>query len=174
MTKNYNDNEYDYHETDLDDDLYEDDLDELSLYDDLDDMDYDKEDELDENYDIYDDDFREVILTLDDDTELKCVVVAQFDLKGQDYIALLPVEDDSYQEILLYKAEYGEDEEFDVSLIEDQEEFDLVSEAYYENVDFDFDEYFEYRENHDHHHHEHHHHHDEYDEYEDDYNDYEN
>lgn len=174
MTKNYNDNEYDYDETDLDDDLYEDDLDELSLYDDLDDMDYDKEDELDENYDIYDDDFREVILTLDDDTELKCVVVAQFDLKGQDYIALLPVEDDSYQEILLYKAEYGEDEEFDVSLIEDQEEFDLVSEAYYENVDFDFDEYFEYRENHDHHHHEHHHHYDEYDEYEDDYNDYEN
>ncbi len=174
MTKNYNDNEYDYDETDLDDDLYEDDLDELSLYDDLDDMDYDKEDDLDENYDIYDDDFREIILTLDDDTELKCVVVAQFDLKGQDYIALLPVEDDSYQEILLYKAEYGEDEEFDVSLIEDQEEFDLVSEAYYENVDFDFDEYFEYRENHDHHHHEHHHHHDEYDEYEDDYNDYEN
>lgn len=180
MTKNYNDNEFDngfnYDESELDDDFFEDDLDQLSLYDDLDDMDLDEEDELDEDYDIYDDDFREVILTLDDDTELKCVVVAQFDVKGQDYIALMPVEDDSYQEILLYRAEYGEDEEFDVSLIEDQEEFDLVSEAYYENVDFDFDEYLEYQEHHDHHHdHEHHHHHHEYDEFEDfedDFNDY--
>lgn len=179
MTKKYEDNEFDYEESDLDDVLYEDDLLELSIYDDLDEMDYDEEDELDEDYNFYDDDFKEVILTLDDDTELKCVVVAQFDVNGQDYIALMPVEDDSYQEILLYRAEYGEDEEFEVSLIEDQDEFDLVSEAYYENVDFDFDEYLEYQEHHDHdhhdhdHHHHHHDHHHEYDEYEDDYDNYE-
>ena len=205
MKKNYNDNEFeiefDYDDSNADDDFYESDLDELSLYDNLDDMNYDEEDKLDENYDIYDDDFREVILTLDDDTELKCVVVAQFDVKGQDYIALMPVEDDSYQEILLYRAEYGEGEEFEVSLIEDQEEFDIVSDAYYENVDFDFDEYLEYQGHHDHNHdhnhlhhnhnhlhHQHNHDFDEYsefeddledfeedyDDFEDDYNDYEN
>lgn len=167
MTKNYNENEFDNYESNLEDDLYEDDLDELSIYEDLDDMDFDEEDEFIEDYDIYDDDFREVILTLDDDTELKCIVVAQFEVKGQDYIALMPVEDDSNHDILLYRADYGEDEEFEVSLIEDQEEFDLVSEAYYKNVDFDFEEYLKNEEYHDHEHHHHDHHHHDHDEFDD-------
>lgn len=97
---------------------------------------------------LYDEleDFKEVILTLDNDSELKCLVIAQYDVEGQEYIALLPIEDDEPGDILLYKATYGDDDTFDVSLIEDEEEFELAADAYYnyieeEEIDVDDIEY---------------------------------
>ncbi len=130
-------------------------------------LDYENENLDDEHLDE-EEDFKEVILTLDDDTELKCLVIAQYDVNKQDYIALLPIEDDEPSEILLYRATYGEDETFDVSLIEDEEEFQVAADAYYnyiEEEEIDVDS-IDYHEHHHHHKEEHeckcgHHHHEE-------------
>lgn len=129
--------------------------------------DYDFEDFDDEDYEEVED-FREIILTLDDDSELKCLVVAQYQVDEQDYIALLPVEDEVPGDILLYRASYNDDEEtFDVSMIEDEKEFELAAEAYYQFVDenkIEIGDFDDHDHDHDHcgcgHDHDHHHHHD--------------
>lgn len=86
-----------------------------------------------------------IYLTLDDDTELKCDVVGTFEVDDKDYIALLPEGED---QVLLYG--YKEDEEgLEVLNIDDDEEFDRVSEAFMDEFageiefmdDEDFDDY---------------------------------
>lgn len=75
-----------------------------------------------------------VTLTLDDDTELECAILGVFDvegIEGKEYIALLPLEDET---VLIY--EYKEDgEDIELTLIEDDEEFEKVSEAFNEYFD---------------------------------------
>lgn len=70
-----------------------------------------------------------MFLTLDDDTELECGVLGVFtveELPGKEYIALLPLEDET---VLLY--EYKEaGEEVELEVIEDDAEFDKVSAAF--------------------------------------------
>ena len=70
-------------------------------------------------------------LTLDDDTELECGILGVFEveeLDGKEYIALLPLEDET---VLLY--EYSEYEEgIELTNIESDEEFEKVSNAFYE------------------------------------------
>ena len=39
-----------------------------------------------------------VTLTLDDDTEVECIVITIFEAAGKDYIALLPIEDENEDE----------------------------------------------------------------------------
>lgn len=177
--------DYEYENDNFDDELdFEEEYEGLEIHDDMDYLELDLNEDMDHEDDFYDDyeeqeDFREVILTLDDDSELKCVVVAQYDVDGQDYIALLPVEDDQPGEILLYRASYDEDyETFEVELIEDEDEFQLATDGYYDNVDFDEDEYLDYQSGHHHHHHHdhdhhHHHHHDhDHDHYDEDEEDF--
>lgn len=73
-------------------------------------------------------DFGMIHLTLDDDTELDCVVLGIFEVEDDEYIALLPEGED---EVLLYRfVEHEDDEEFDLFPIEEEEEFNLVSEAF--------------------------------------------
>jgi uncharacterized protein YrzB (UPF0473 family) len=86
-----------------------------------------------------------ITLTLDDDTELECAVMGIFEVEENEYIALLPLSDDEaeeFDEVLLYKYNEKNDEEFELELIEDEEEFDLVSEAFYAlySDDDEFDE----------------------------------
>lgn len=84
-------------------------------------------------------------LTLDDDTELECEVLGIFEVEDKEYIALLPLEE---EEVLLYEYVELEDEEFDLLPIEDEKEFELISEAFtalysddeYEDLEFDEDE----------------------------------
>lgn len=68
-------------------------------------------------------------LTLDDDTELECGILGVFSvdgLEGKEYIALLPLEDET---VLLY--EYKESEEgIDLLNIESDDDFEKVSEAF--------------------------------------------
>ncbi len=67
-------------------------------------------------------------LTLDDDTELECGIIGVFEVDGIEYIALLPEEDDT---VLIYQyKENGED--IELSLIEDDDVFDKVSNAFNE------------------------------------------
>lgn len=72
-----------------------------------------------------------MLLTLDDDTELECEVVGIFEVEGyegKEYIALLPIEDET---VLLYG--YAEkDDDFELVNIENDDEFNAVSDAFYE------------------------------------------
>lgn len=91
--------------------------------------------------------FDQVTLTLDDDSELVCDVIATFPAKvnGQEqmYIALLPTDATPDSEIFLYRfLENGED--IDLQNIEDDDEFEIVSDAFDELLDEEeFDEIFE-------------------------------
>ena len=65
-------------------------------------------------------------LTLDDDTELNCGIIGVFEVDGIEYIALLPEDDDT---VLI--QQYNEDgEEVELSLIEDDDTFEKVSQAF--------------------------------------------
>jgi len=82
--------------------------------------------------------FDQVTLTLDDDSELICDVIATFPAtvngKEQMYIALLPADATPESEIFLYRfLEDGED--IDLQNIEDDEEFEIVSDAFDELLD---------------------------------------
>lgn len=76
-------------------------------------------------------DLETMFLTLDDDTEMECGILGVFEvegLEGKEYIALLPLEDET---VLLY--EYKEvGDEIELNVIEDDDEFDKVSKAFYD------------------------------------------
>ena len=76
-------------------------------------------------------DLETMFLTLDDDTEMECGILGVFEvegLEGTEYIALLPLEDET---VLLY--EYKEvGDEIELNVIEDDDEFDKVSNAFYD------------------------------------------
>lgn len=86
-----------------------------------------------------------ITLTMDDDTEIECIVISIFEVKGQDYIALLPVEEAMSEEdgeVFLYR--YNEDNgELDLQNIENDDEYESVAEAFsmiieeMESEDFD-------------------------------------
>lgn len=65
-------------------------------------------------------------ITLEDGSDLKCEVVVQFEVEGEEYIVLLPENSES---VFIYKYK-EEDEEPVLSVIEDDEEFERVAEIY--------------------------------------------
>lgn len=67
-----------------------------------------------------------ITLTLEDDTELTCIVLDQFSVDDKDYIALASYEDEE-SPIYLYQYEEGEGKEVELSTIEDDDEFEQVS-----------------------------------------------
>ena len=77
-----------------------------------------------------------VTLTLDNDKELECAVLSIFEAEGQEYIALLPLNEDGNSDdgqVYLYRfINNGEDEEPGLENILEDEEFDRVSEAFNE------------------------------------------
>lgn len=84
-----------------------------------------------------------VTLTLDDDTEMECVVLTIFQAGERDYIALLPVEGAVSDEGEVYLYRYVETAEGEPSLdnIEDDDEYELVADAFDELLDDqEFDE----------------------------------
>lgn len=86
-----------------------------------------------------------IYLTLDDGTEIECAVLGTFEVDDYEYMALVPVDD---EQVLLYRLE--EDEEgLDLINIEDDEEFEIVSEAFHElfvEEDLYFDDDFDYND----------------------------
>lgn len=84
-----------------------------------------------------------VTLTLEDDSEVDCLVVSIFEAGGRDYIALLPTEGPESEEGEVYLYRYFEDEDGEPGLenIESEAEFYLASETFDELVeDGDYDE----------------------------------
>lgn len=87
-----------------------------------------------------------VTLTLEDDSEIDCQVLTIFEVEDQDYIVLIPTEDDDSEEGEVYIYRYFEDEEGNPSLdnIETEEEFEMVSEVFDQLVeDGEYDEIIE-------------------------------
>jgi uncharacterized protein YrzB (UPF0473 family) len=73
-----------------------------------------------------------IILTLDDDSELECIVLDVFEVDEKAYIALVSIEE---EQVLIYRyleVEGGEEDEFTLDTIDDEEEFELVSQAFNE------------------------------------------
>lgn len=73
-------------------------------------------------------------LELEDGTNVDCAVIALFEVDGQDYIALVSVEelesDNEESALLIYRYVASEDEEsFSLDNIESDEEFEKVTAA---------------------------------------------
>ncbi len=81
------------------------------------------------NHHDHDHDHEHIYLTLDDDTEIECHVLGTFEVDDVEYIALTPI--DGEEEVYLYRFEEDENG-IDLINIEDDEEFETVSEAFYE------------------------------------------
>ena len=100
----------------------------------------DNEDNLDPEFP-----FGSVTLTLEDDTELECMILSIFPAGDKDYIALLPVgadgEADDNADILIYRfIDHWDDQEPEILNIEDDDEYDIAADAFDELLD---DEEFE-------------------------------
>lgn len=74
-----------------------------------------------------------VTLDLDDGSQLECQILTIFDVDNQNYIALVPVDND--EEVIFYR--YFEDEEGNPSLenIDSDDELDAVSDRFDELLD---------------------------------------
>ena len=83
-----------------------------------------------------------ITLSLDDGTELNCMVLDIFSVDGKDYIALQPEEGEEEEDnVFLYR--YIQDEDGDPQLlnIDDDDEFEAVADAFEEILDSqDFDD----------------------------------
>ena len=78
-----------------------------------------------------------VTLTLDDDTEVECVVLTIFTAGERDYIALLPMEgeDSEEGEVFLYRYSETEDGTPVLDNIEDDDDYEIVADAFDEMLD---------------------------------------
>jgi len=74
-----------------------------------------------------------ITLTMEDDTEIECIVISIFTVKGQDYIALLPIEEAMNEEedgeVYLYRYN-DENGNLDLQNIEGDAEYEAVAEAF--------------------------------------------
>ena len=81
----------------------------------------------------------QVTLSLDDGSEVECAILTICELEEQNYIALLPLDEDGNEneegEVFIYR--YFEDEEGNPSLenIEDDEEYEAVADRFDELLD---------------------------------------
>lgn len=78
-----------------------------------------------------------VTLTLDDGTELECVVLTIFPAGEREYIALLPMQGAEAEEgeVYLYRYTETEDGQPDLENIGDDDEYEIVADAFDELLD---------------------------------------
>ena len=84
-----------------------------------------------------------VTLTLDDGSELECVVLTIFEAGDKEYIALLPLDEKEAEDGEVYLYRYSEDENGtpDLENIVSDEEYEIVADAFDELLDTEeFDE----------------------------------
>lgn len=68
-----------------------------------------------------------MVLTMDDDSELECYVLGIFEAEAKEYIALLPIGE---EDVYLYRYTEEGDDEVVLDIIEDDAEYDRVSEVF--------------------------------------------
>ena len=89
------------------------------------------------NEEINPNDYDTVTLSLDDGVEVECVIIRRFTAGDNNYIALLPISDpyvDS-DEVFLYRYTISENNEPILENIISDEEYELVSDAFDEELD---------------------------------------
>lgn len=81
-----------------------------------------------------------ITLTLDDDTVLECDVIGVFEVEDKEYIALLPKSEEE-EDVFLYGYKELSDGEIELINIDDDDEFEKVSETFSAIMDEeDFDD----------------------------------
>ncbi|MDO4477792.1 MAG: DUF1292 domain-containing protein [Lachnospiraceae bacterium] len=92
------------------------------------------------NEELYED-LGTVTLTLDNDEELECEILAIYPAGEHQYIALQPMTDDDgidEENIFIYRYIYkGEDVDAELENIEDDDEYELAVDAFDEILDSD-------------------------------------
>ena len=78
-----------------------------------------------------------VTLTLDNDETLECAVLTIYEVDGQEYIALLPMNDEENEDgdVYLYRYIETEDGEPTLENIEDDDEYEAAADAFDEWLD---------------------------------------
>jgi len=71
-------------------------------------------------------------LVLNNNQEIECSVIGIFDVKDKEYIALLPIGEES---VLLYQYVETDDENFELLNIEADDEFKAVEDAFFDMFD---------------------------------------
>ena len=81
--------------------------------------------------------YSSVTLSLDDGTEVECAVIRTFPAGDKNYIALLPIADidEDESEVYLYRYSMNSDNEPAHENIESDEEYEIVSDAFDEELD---------------------------------------
>ena len=89
------------------------------------------------NPDAENDEEMTVTLTLDDGTELECVVLTIFEAGEKEYIALLPLDGREAEDGVVYLYRYVEDINGnpDLENIDSDEEYEIVADAFDELLD---------------------------------------
>ena len=89
------------------------------------------------NLDAENDEEMTVTLTLDDGTELECVVLTIFEAGEKEYIALLPLDGREAEDGEVYLYRYVEDINGNPNLenIDSDEEYEIVADAFDELLD---------------------------------------
>lgn len=88
-----------------------------------------------------------VTLTLEDNSELECLILTTMEVEGNQYIALLPLDEDGEDEqestVYLYRMVIKGENDIELINIEDDAEYEKASEAFDEYLDsLEFDEVF--------------------------------
>lgn len=96
----------------------------------------------------HDHDYDSITLSLDDGTELNCLVLEIFEVDGKEYIALQPEEGQGEDDnVFLYRYIQEGDADPELLNIDDDNEFEAVADAFEEILDSeDFDELFDEEE----------------------------
>jgi len=78
-----------------------------------------------------------VTLTLDNDETLECAVLTIYEVDGQEYIALLPMDDEQNEDgdVYLYRYIVTEDGEPTLENIEDDDEYEAAADGFDEWLD---------------------------------------
>ena len=103
-----------------------------------------------ENQELENDEEATVTLELDDGTSVECAVLTIFPVGENDYIALLPLEGEAADndEVYLYRYKVEGDNEPILENIESDEEYELVSEAFDEELDaMEYEDLYEEEDN---------------------------
>ena len=81
--------------------------------------------------------YSSVTLSHDDGTEVECAVIRTFPAGDKNYIALLPIADidEDESEVYLYRYSINSDNEPVLENIESDEEYEIVSDAFDEELD---------------------------------------
>lgn len=87
-----------------------------------------------------------ITLTLEDDSQMECLVLTTLTVDNKEYIALLPLDEEEEEDgtVFLYQYVQNGEEDIDLINIEDDDEFEKVSDAFDAYLDtLEFNEVFQ-------------------------------